>query len=814
MAMKTVLKIMGMTCATCVSIVGRALQQTAGVIRAEVNLGQETATVEYEAGKVRLSDLERSVTNAGYGVINDHIAFKIGGMTCAMCVGAIEKALLSLPGVSAVNINLGAEKAYVTYNAGMTTSEDMKRVVEEAGYQYLGIEGAETLDFEKALREKDLRQRKNRFLVGFLVGFPLMFIDYFPLHPPFPMAYLMLILATPAFLYVSYPIFHAARRSLRNRSLNMDVMYAMGIGVAYLSSLLGTFQIILTRDFLFYDTAVLLAAFLTVGRYLEARAKGRTSEAIRKLIGLQPKTATLIRDNKEMEVSIDEVLPGDLVAVKPGEKIPVDGEVTDGESYIDESMITGEPLPVLKKRGLSVVAGTINKNSIIFFRALKVGRDTVLAQIIKLVEEAQGSKPPVQGLADKVVSYFIPVVLSISILAFLTWYFLIGQTLLFSLEAFISILVIACPCALGLATPTAVTVGIGRGAELGILIKHGNALEISQRLTTIIFDKTGTLTRGRPEVTDIIGRDMDEGALLKIAASVEKNASHPLADALERRAKEKGLMLEKTEWFDTVEGKGVMARLSGNTVLIGNRVFLQENGVNYDFIEKTVVMLESEAKTVIFVAVGGRLSGIIAISDPLKTTSADAVEAFKEMGLHVVMMTGDNQRTALSVAGRIGIDRVLSEILPQDKASEVRKLQGKKEVVCFVGDGINDSPALAQADVGIAVGSGTDIAIESGDIVLVKDDLLDAVSAVQLSKKVMSRIRQNLFWAFAYNAALIPIAAGILYPLFGITLRPEFAGLAMAMSSITIVTLSLTLKGYVPPAKRVKQQLPSPANFP
>ncbi len=498
----------------------------------------------------------------------------------------------------------------------------------------------------------------------------------------------------------------------------------------------------------------------------------------------------------------DEVRPGDIVVVKPGDRIPVDGEVTEGESYVDESMVTGESLPVLKRRGLPVIAGTINKNSVLLFRAEKVGKDTVLAQIIRLVEEAQGSKPPVQGLADRVVSYFIPAVLVVALITFSAWYLLLGQTLLFSLTALISVLVIACPCALGLATPTAVTVGIGRGAELGILIKNGEALETSQRLSTILLDKTGTLTKGRPEVTDVVSVAVAERELLQIAAGVEKNASHPLAEAIERKALEQGIELPKVERFDTFEGKGVRAVVDGKDVVIGNRIFLEDNGVAYGSVEEEVERLEAEAKTVVFVAVGGRLGGVIAVADPMKPGSADAVRAFKEMKLKVAMLTGDNTRTAAAVARSVGIGRVLAEVLPQDKAREVQRLQEDGEVVGFVGDGINDAPALAQADVGIAIGSGTDIAIESGDIVLVKDVLLDAVAAVQLSKKVMSRIRQNLFWAFAYNGALIPVAAGILQPVFGITLRPQWAGLAMALSSVTVVTLSLTLKGYVPPAKK------------
>ncbi len=729
-------------------------------------------------------------------------SLKIAGMTCVMCVNTIEKSLKELPGVTSVQVNLASEKAYVTYHADKVSIEQMKRVIEESGYQYLGLEGEESFDQEKIIRERDLKQKSNRFLVGFLVGFPLMFANHFFSGLPVPSAYITMAIATPVFFYVSLPVFRAALRSLRNRTLNMDVMYAMGIGVAFISSILGTFGIVLTRDFLFYDTAILLAAFLTIGRYLEARAKGKTSEAIKKLIGLQPKTATLMRDNGEIEVAIEEVLPGDIIVVKPGNKIPVDGEVTDGESYVDESMISGEPVPVLKKKGHAVIAGTINKNSVFAFQAEKVGRDTILSQIISLVEEAQGSKPPVQGIADRVVSYFIPFVLGVAALAFFLWYFIVGQSLLFSLTALISILVIACPCALGLATPTAVTVGIGRGAELGILIRNGEALEVSEKLTTIVFDKTGTLTKGRPEVTDIISVEMDEVELIRISASVEKNASHPLAEALERKAREMGIELIRTEAFDTLEGKGVRASVSEKIVLIGNRVLLKENRIPFDAYENIANNLERDAKTVVFVALDGRLVGLIAIADPLKDTSVDAVKAFKNMGLHVVMITGDNKRTAQAVAGRVGIDRVLAEVLPQDKAAEVKKLMEANEGVGFVGDGINDAPALAQADVGIAIGSGTDIAIESGDIVLIKDDLLDAVAAVQLSRKVMTRIRQNLFWAFAYNAALIPLAAGAFYPLFGITMKPEFAGLAMAMSSVTIITLSLMLKSFVPLVQR------------
>ena len=805
---KAELKISGMTCAACATTIEKSLLNQDGVTNAQVNLGNETVTVEFDSTKVKLTDLEKAVTDAGYGVIHEKVTLKIGGMTCAMCVKTIEDTFKRLDGISDVLVNLGAEKAYVTYNPKMTTVAGMKRAIEEAGYQYLGVEGEEegeeTEDLEKVAREKDLREKRNRFIVGFAVGIPLMILMYVPVADSFSKAYFMLVVSAPAFVYVSLPIFSAAYRSFKNKNLNMDVMYSMGIGVAFVASILGTFEFILSREFLFYDTAIILASFLTIGRYMEARAKGKTSEAIKKLLGLQPKSATVVRDNREIEIPIEDVQVEDIVVVKPGEQIPVDGEVVDGESYVDESMITGEPIPVLKRRGDDVVGGTLNKNSVIKFRATKIGSDTALSKIINLVEDAQGSKLPVQRIADKAVSYFIPTVLTIAILSFAIWYLILGNTLLFALIALISVLVIACPCALGLATPTAVTVGIGRGAELGVLIKKGDALEISERLTTIVFDKTGTLTKGKPEVTDIItiGSRIENRELLRLAASVEKNSNHPLAEAIVRKAKDEGIELVASEGFDTFGGKGVTAKVGRKEVLIGNRILFSERNISYQKVGEKIAHLEEEGNTVILIALDNEIGGIIAIADTLKERTKDAVKEFKNMKFSVVMITGDNARTAEAIAKQIGIENVLAEVLPQDKADEVKKLQEKGEVVAFVGDGINDAPALAQANVGIAIGSGTDVAIESGEIVLIKDDLMDAVAAVQLSKKVMSRIKQNLFWAFAYNTALIPVAAGILYPFFGFTFRPELAGFAMAMSSVTVVTLSLLLKRYVPPVKR------------
>jgi Cu+-exporting ATPase len=799
---KAKLKISGMTCASCVTTIEKSLSKLNDVTNVKVNLGKESADVEYDPQKLKLTDLEKAVTDAGYRVINDKVTLKIGGMTCAMCVKTIKEALEKLEGIIDVNVNLGAEKAFVTYNTKMASVTDMKNAIEASGYQYLGIEGEGTEDFEKTIRAHELRKKRNRFIVGFTVGIPLMIIMHLPLQFPFPMAYLMLIISTPVFLYISYPIFLAAYRSLKNRNLNMDVMYSMGIGIAYVSSILGTFEFILSHEFLFYETAVLLATFLTLGRYLEARAKGKTSESIKKLIGLQPKTATILRDNKEVEIPIENVQIDDVVIAKPGEKIAVDGKVLSGKSYVDESMITGESIPVVKKKDDRVVGGTLNKNSIIKFITTKIGKDTVLSQIIRLVEEAQSSRPPIQRIADKAVSIFIPVVLAIAILTFLIWYLILDDTLLFALTRMISILVIACPCALGLATPTAVTVGVGRGAELGLLIKKGEVLEISEKLTTVIFDKTGTLTKGEPEVTDIIGFEIENNKLLKWAASVERNSLHPLAEAIVGKARENGIDFEESKNFDTLEGKGVIANIKGKEVMVGNRALLKERNIQYsELAEENILKLENEGKTTVLTAIDGKLRGIIAIADTLKETTIDAIRKLKNMNLKVAMITGDNRSTANAIARRIGIENVIAEVMPQDKAQEVRKLQEKGNVVAFVGDGINDAPALAQADVGIAIGSGTDVAIESGEIVLIKDHVMDMVAAIQLSKKVMTRIKQNLFWAFAYNTALIPIAAGVLYPSLGITFKPEFAGLAMAMSSVTVVTLSLMLKRYKPSAK-------------
>jgi Cu+-exporting ATPase len=801
---KTELSISGMSCATCAITIERSLRGVEGVEKADVNLGLERVVVEYDPRRAKLGDLKRAVEDAGYRVVPERAIIRIGGMTCATCVETNEAALRALPGVLEASVNLGAEKAYVTYVPSRTTIADMRRAIEEVGYQYLGLEGEETGDLEREARARDLRGKLTRSFVGLALGLALMAVMFLKPPLPLPMGIFMFLVATPAFAYLAHPIFLLAYRSLRNRVLNMDVMYSMGIGVAYGASVLGTFGIVLTSDFMFYETALMLAGFLMLGRYLEARAKGRTSDAIRRLMNLAPRMAAVVRSGVEVSIPAGEVVPGDLVVVKPGERIPVDGEAVEGESYVDESMITGEPIPVLKKAGVSVVGGTLNTNSVLRFRATRVGKETVIAQIIRLVEDAQSSKPPVQRIADRAVTYFIPTVLSIALIAFAFWYFIAGQTLLFALTALISILVIACPCALGLATPTAVTVGIGRGAELGVLIKRGDALEIPERITAVVFDKTGTLTVGKPSVTDLAPAGITDETLLSLAASVERNSQHPLALAILREAEARGIPLQKSAAFDTIGGKGVVAKVLGEEVLVGNRALMEGRGIAIgEEVEGRLAALEGEGKTVMMVSAGGQVAGLVAVADTLKGSARESVRRLRAMGLKVLMITGDNARTAGSIARQIGIEGVVAGVLPAGKVDEVRRLQGEGEVLAFVGDGINDAPALAQADLGVAIGSGTDVAIESGDIVLVRDNLMDVVAAIELSRKVMTRIKENLFWAFAYNTALIPVAAGLLYPFFGITFRPELAGFAMAMSSVTVVSLSLLLKGYIPPARRV-----------
>ena len=594
------------------------------------------------------------------------------------------------------------------------------------------------------------------------------------------------------------------------KNLNMDVMYSMGILVAYISSILGTFNIVLNHTFMFYDSAVMLPSFLLIGRYLEARAKKHTSDSIRELIGLQPTVATLIELDEsgnissQKEVSIADISIGDVLLVKPGEKIPVDGDVIGGESYVDESMINGEPIPKVKKDGEEVFAGTINQDGILHILAQKIGKETVLFNIIRLVEKAQSSRPPVQKFANTIVSYFIPVILTVAIVVFLMWYFVLGASLLFSLTCLISILVVACPCALGLATPTAVTVGVGRAAEFGILIKNGDTLENAGQIDVAAFDKTGTITEGKPEVDDIITYDISEDELIKLAASIEQNSNHPIAKAITNNAKELGIDLYQSEEFENITGKGLKTEIEGKKILAGNLALMTLEGVDVSQdILNTYHNLENLSKTIIFLAEDDSIKGILSLSDKIKSTSKRTIDELHKMGVKTYMLTGDNESTALNVAREVGIDNVKAGVLPENKLDIVKETQANNtKKVLFVGDGINDAPALTQADIGVAMGNGTDIAMESGDIVVMEGDLENVVAAVQFSNKVMRRIKENIFWAFAYNSVLIPVAAGILYPTFGITFNPAFAGLAMAMSSVTVVTLSLALKRYVPEIKK------------
>ncbi|HHW05239.1 MAG TPA: copper-translocating P-type ATPase [Methanothermobacter sp.] len=794
--MKTNIRIGGMSCAGCALRIEDALNQLDGVKDASVNFATAKASIEYDPKKIGIKDIEKVIVETGYQVLNDKVSVKIGGMTCAMCAKTIESRLGQLEGIVNATVNLGAETAYIEYNKDIISIEDIRKAIEDLGYEFLGVEG-ELVD-EKL--SEDLRSKKKRIIVGLGVSIPLMILMYLNIEFPY-MGYLMFLISILPFLYVSYPIFSAAIRSLQAKTLNMDVMYSMGIGVAFTSSLLSTFNI-LSSKFMFYETALMLAAFLTLGRYLEARAKGKTSDAIKKLMELQPDTATILKNGKEMEVPVETVRKDDILIVKTGDRIPVDGVIIDGKAHIDESMITGEPLPVFKDKGKSVVAGTINTDGLLKIRTTHIGEETFLSRIIKLVEEVQGSKPPLERIADRAVSYFIPMVLIIAFAAFIFWY-LEGMGLLFSLTVLISTLVVACPCALGLATPTAVTVGIGRGAELGILIKKGEILEVSEKIKAVLFDKTGTLTEGKPYLTDIIPIKSNEMDILQAAATIESNSRHPIAKAITSRAKMEKIPYNKIHELKSIPGKGLIGYLNSHKILLGNIQFFEENNIPLADAEDVILKLQREGKTIVLVGRDDELLGIIGVADKIKENSQKAIEALKKMGLETIMVTGDNPITAQTVAEKIGIEKVLSQVLPEDKANLVSRMQDDGGVA-FVGDGINDAPALAAADVGIAIGSGTDVAIEAADIVLVKDDPIDVPSAIQLARKVVSRVKWNIFWAFAYNMILIPVAAGVLYPTFRLTFRPEFAGLAMALSSVTVVSLSLLLRSYTPPVKEEK----------
>ena len=818
------LPIEGMHCASCVLSVNKTFDKIEGVEDVDADLSANKLHITVDTKKISYEEMERLVKNLGFELHTDEMTLRIQGMHCASCTMNVENFLIRLDGIFDVKADLTSQSAKIRYDASKVDMDEIEKVIESLGFELLGIEGQTEID-EEAIYQKDLAEKRNRIIVGLIFSVILMILMFSSWDPLMgvtqsineatgfnisSMGLLSLIVSIAPFLYVSLPILKAGFNGLMHKNLNMDVMYSMGILVAYISSIFGTFHIILDHTFMFYDSAVMLPSFLMIGRYLEARAKKRTSDSIRELIGLQPTVATAIEldENGEIisqkEVSIADIEIGDLLLVRPGDKIPVDGDVIGGESYVDESMINGEPIPKVKKDGEDVFAGTINQDGVLHIRAQKIGKETVLSNIIRLVEKAQSSRPPVQKFANTIVSYFIPVILTIALVVFLIWYFVLGATLLFSLTCLISILVVACPCALGLATPTAVTVGVGRAAEFGILIKNGDTLENAGQIDVAAFDKTGTITEGKPEVDDIVALDISEEELIRLAASVEQNSNHPIAKAIVNKSKELNLDLYSASNFENITGKGLKAELDGKVVLAGNLKLMESQGVD---VSSTLIdkyhELEQLSKTIIFLAHDSSVKGILSLSDKIKANSKRAIEELHKMDVETYMLTGDNESTALNVAREVGIDNVSAGVLPENKLDIVKKTQADNaKKVLFVGDGINDAPALTQADIGVAMGNGTDIAMESGDIVVMEGDLENVVAAVQFSKKVMRRIKENIFWAFAYNSILIPVAAGVLYPTFGITFKPALAGLAMALSSVTVISLSLMLKRYVPEIKK------------
>jgi P-type Cu+ transporter len=795
-AKQTSMQITGMTCATCAGTVERKLSQLRGVSKAAVNLASEKATVEYDPSQATEKDLVQAVEDAGYGVAISEVVFDVTGMTCATCVQNIETALNGLDGVISATVNLASEKAYVRYNPEVVTIPRLKKAISDAGYKAAPAD-EKAGDYERQARDRERRRLVLLLIFSFSLAIPVFVLS---MATPFDSNadnWLLLGLATPVQFLVGWQFYVGTYKALRNRRANMDVLIALGTTAAYVYSVLVTAMPATFEGDVYFDTAALIISIVLLGRYLEARAKGRASEAIKKLMGLRPKTASIIVDGVETQVAVEDVEVGQTVVVRPGERIPVDGTVVEGASAVDESMLTGESMPVDKKAGDGVVGATINKDGLLKFRATKVGKDTALAQIIKLVEQAQGSKAPIQRLADSVAAVFVPVVIAIALVAFIAWFVIVGKPFVFALEASISVLVIACPCALGLATPTAIMVGTGKGAQNGILIKSAASLERAHRIETIVFDKTGTLTEGKPAVTDVLALDgVSQAEVLRLAASAEKGSEHPVGQAIVAAARREGREPPDPESFQALSGRGVLATVDGKEVLLGNRTLMNENEVQTTTAEEKVSDLESQGKTVMLVALDRKVAGLIAVSDTLRDNAAEAIGQLHQMGLETVMITGDNQRTAEAVAKQAGMERVLAQVLPDDKAREVQGLQAGGKVVAMVGDGINDAPALAQADIGIALGSGTDVAMESGDVVLVRNDLRDVPEAIRLSRYTITKVKQNLFWAFAYNALGIPIAAGVLYPWTGTLLNPIIAAAAMAFSSVSVVTNSLLMNRY------------------
>ncbi|MGB3717377.1 MAG: heavy metal translocating P-type ATPase, partial [Candidatus Promineifilaceae bacterium] len=774
--------VLGMTCANCVATVERSSKKVEGVTDASVNFASERVTVTYDpavtdAKFVTVNVIER-VKKAGYEIPKATLELPLIGMTCANCANTIEQRLNKVDGVLEASVNFASEKASVTYAPGAVTRAELVAAVRQAGYDVVEVaEDEELEDAEATARKAEIKHQQKRFIVGLIFSTPLFLLSMArdlgflgEWGDAIWVNWFFMALATPVQFYVGWDYYVGAVKSLRNRSANMDLLVALGSSVAYFYSVIVTIALTLGSEALgmhvYFETSAVIITLIVLGKLLEARAKGQTSEAIKKLMGLQAKSARVVRDGTEMDIPIAEVINGDTVIVRPGEKIPVDGIVVDGHSAIDESMITGESMPVDKGVGDAVIGATINKQGLLKFEATKVGKETALAQIIKMVEQAQGSKAPIQRVVDQVAAYFVPAVIIIAVATFIVWYAVTGDFVA-ALLRLVAVLVIACPCAMGLATPTSIMVGVGKGAEYGILFKNSAALEQAHKLTAIVLDKTGTITKGEPAVTDVVasnGVSVSREELLRLAASAERGSEHPLGEAIVRSAQEKGLALSNPIAFTGIAGHGIAAEVDGYQVLVGNLRLMEREEVNLNGLGSKAEHLQNQAKTAMWLAVDGQASAIIGVADTIKEGSAESIATIREMGLTVAMMTGDNQATAEAIATEVGLDRVFAEVLPGEKASYVAKLQDEGYVVGMVGDGINDAPALAQADVGMAIGTGTDVAMEAADVTLMRGDLRTVPQAIKLSKATMRNIHQNLAWAFGYNIALIPIAAGILAP--------------------------------------------------
>ncbi|MBI4849768.1 MAG: copper-translocating P-type ATPase [Nitrospirae bacterium] len=820
------LPVTGMSCAACSARVQAALSKIKGVETAAVNLAAEKATLHYNPSETSVDEFINTIKDIGYGVSVSKITLPIKGMTCAACVARVQNALSSLNGVLSASVNFATEKATIEYVPAQAGIREFKKVIRDAGYDIIEIEkGEDVVEKEKQEREKAYKKLRLKFIAGAVLTVPLLLlmfsqmasipiINRLPMHINF---FIQFIIATPIQFWVGWQFYTGAFAAARHRTTNMNTLIAVGTSAAYIYSVTATFfpSVFEIKGYAaeaYFDTSAAIIVLILLGRLLEARAKGHTSEAIKKLMGLQARTARIIRDGGETDIPIEEVETGDIILVRPGEKVPVDGIIKEGYSSVDESMISGESIPVEKRSGDRIIGATINKTGSFKFEATNVGRDSMLSQIINMVQEAQGSKPPIARLADKIASVFVPAVMAIATVTFIIWY-LFGPepSFTYALLNFIAVLIIACPCALGLATPTSIMVGTGKGAENGILIRGGEALETAHKINAIVFDKTGTLTKGKPEVTDVIAvssqqsatplnpplaRGVSENDILMLAASAEKNSEHPLGESIVNKAKEKALELKDPEDFQAVPGHGIKAKIGGRNILLGNANFMEDEGINTGGLADKAEQLSCEGKTPMYVAADGFAAGIIAVADTLKENSVDAIKSLHNLGIEVVMITGDNKKTAEAIARQAGIDRVFAEVLPEDKAKNVKQLQDEGKVVAMVGDGINDAPALAQADVGIAIGTGTDVAMEASDITLIGGDLMGVGTSISLSRATIKNIKQNLFWAFAYNTVLIPVAAGALFPFFGILLNPIFAAAAMGMSSVTVVTNALRLRKF------------------